>query len=619
MERIRLVTFIMLAFFCQYAVALDGGSEYYTEVNGIYYKFNKERHHAFVECKASHWAAGGIDGISYNYTSANYSGDIVIQDNVEYEGENYVVVAIDNEAFFDCTIESLTIPASITYIGSDQSLFNIDKVYIQSWEWWNSLSQHGIVNLANHVYVEGNEYDMVDFKVPDCMIDIKDGTFKDFTKMKRFTFPNTTKTIGESAFENCIGLEEIILPDNVEKIGKECFKGCTNVQRLSIGDGLEMIPSEAFLDNKQLEEITVGKKVIKIENNAFSHGNVKKVIVRNLHTWCENLSTTALAGGYRFPEFQLYTDDETMLVHLFVPDGVKMIHEKCFSNQQQLQSVLFPSSLETIGNHAFSYCNELREVKIGDGVKTIGDYAFYKCRNIETLDLGSSVEQIGSEAFGSPSTNGVVIPTVIARMKAPYPLNENVFCEQTYRSGTLYVPTGLKEVYSRFDGWRNFLNIKELSEETPNICRLTVQDAEGGSLSFHVEKNSTFTLAIEPKEDWQIHSITFNDQDMTDRLESSWFTTPVMTDDAILRIVYEKVSTGIQNSTVEDAAHVKVVQGGISISVNGNQSLSGAVYAMDGTSLLQLTLSPGSHFVPLLTGRTYIIRIGHRSLKATVF
>lgn len=483
----RYVATIMLFLCCQHAIALDGGTDYYTEVDGIYYRFNKEWHNAAVTCKASSWAAGGNPEISYNYTSANYSGDIVIPETVEYEGEIYEVTGIANGAFYHCTVESLTIPASITYIEPDQAWTSINNVYITSWEWWNNLSSHGIINLANHIYVGGTEYDMTNFKVPDGMSEIKDGAFKDFTQIKRFTLPSTTKIIGESAFENCSSLEEIILPDNVEKIGSGCFKGCTSVRRLYIGDGLETVPAKAFSENDMLEEISVGEKVTTIGYDAFTSKCVKKVIVNNLRAWCENLRTEDFSGDW-WPEFQLYTDPETMLVNLTIPEGVKTIHEACFKNQQQLLSISFPSSLETIDNNAFDSCKGLKKVNIGEGVRNIGDYAFISCNNIEELDLGANVEKIGPGAFGSfsSSTDGVFIPTIIARMKAPYPINEDAFSEETYRKGTLYVPVGLKEVYSRFDGWRNFLSIKELEDDTSDISQLTIQDQEGEGLFFQM-------------------------------------------------------------------------------------------------------------------------------------
>ena len=49
------------------------------------------------------------------------------------------------------------------------------------------------------------------------------------------------------------------------------------------------------------------------------------------------------------------------------------------------------------------------------------------------------------------------------------PFNISRFSEETYRNGTLYVPNGTKDIYIRFDGWREFLNIVEMGEEpAPN-------------------------------------------------------------------------------------------------------------------------------------------------------
>ena len=70
-------------------------------------------------------------------------------------------------------------------------------------------------------------------------------------------------------------------------------------------------------------------------------------------------------------------------------------------------------------------------------------------------------------------------------IESPNHLNTNVFTEDTYRVGTLYVPVGKERVYSRFDGWRNFLNIVEMTSEEMGVNAI-VSDAT-------IEK-SRFTL-----------------------------------------------------------------------------------------------------------------------------
>ena len=65
--------------------------------------------------------------------------------------------------------------------------------------------------------------------------------------------------------------------------------------------------------------------------------------------------------------------------------------------------------------------------------------------------------------------------TVRSYITEPFSISK--FENGTYRNGTLYVPAGTKDLYIRFDGWREFLKIEEMEQEqapngqcaTPNI------------------------------------------------------------------------------------------------------------------------------------------------------
>lgn len=70
-----------------------------------------------------------IDGIYYNLTKKakiaevtqnpnKYSGDIVIPEKVTYEGDEYDVTSIGRDAFISSEITSVSIPNSVTSIGS---------------------------------------------------------------------------------------------------------------------------------------------------------------------------------------------------------------------------------------------------------------------------------------------------------------------------------------------------------------------------------------------------------------------------------------------------------------------------------------------------------------------
>ena len=69
------------------------------EVDGIYYDLNNE-------------GAVVVPG------DASYSGDVVIPASINFLGDDFPVVSIGDEAFYQCSnLTSITIPESVTSIG----------------------------------------------------------------------------------------------------------------------------------------------------------------------------------------------------------------------------------------------------------------------------------------------------------------------------------------------------------------------------------------------------------------------------------------------------------------------------------------------------------------------
>ena len=85
---------------------------------------------AFLWSLMIHAVTVEIDGIAYNINlntgitevtsnSAHpYSGDIVIQETIAYEGKEYTVTGIGAQAFAQKNITSITFPNSISSIGA---------------------------------------------------------------------------------------------------------------------------------------------------------------------------------------------------------------------------------------------------------------------------------------------------------------------------------------------------------------------------------------------------------------------------------------------------------------------------------------------------------------------
>ena len=481
------------------AIGLWADDTYYrnTLIDGIYYKLNSEegRDYALV---APEYYVEGKGGVGYS--SGHYSGSLVIPKSVEYDGTTYKVTGIDAAAFNGCKLDKVVIPETVGQINRYVGGVSIENLYISSWKWWcglivTSSIARGVgsyeypyyeknpLGIAQNVFVSEELCDMTNFTLPDGITDIRPFAFKGCKQMKSLMLSDDVKTIGDYAFDST-GLTTVILTDNVEVIGESSF------------------------GNNSLTEIRLGRSLLEMGENSFYSESLAplKVIIPNLATWCENFSASCFGSM----ELSLYNGAEEELTELVVPEGVTSVHSKCFSHVKSLKSVVIPNSVETIGESAFSGCENLQDITLGDGVKSIGKLsfsylgeltqvtlpnsvetiglgAFRGCDKLKKVTMGDGVKSIGALAFSTYGTSALeevvlskalesigegafencnALQTIEARNEEPWPFDENsnVFPASIYRTATLYVPKGCKDVYARFDGWRNFLKIYEQGE-----------------------------------------------------------------------------------------------------------------------------------------------------------
>jgi len=160
----------------------------------------------------------------------------------------------------------------------------------------------------------------------------------------------------------------------------------------------------------------------------------------------------------RAGELIAYHGAETNIV---IPDGIKIIGEKCFSGMEGIESVIIPEGVYEIKNEAFSGCKGLKKVvfpksldrildsafhgcyalielefpreevhiflgsscfsscglksvRLPDGIQTIGDYCFSFCTSLISIDLPDSIQTIGKYCFaGCTSLELINLPDSI--------------------------------------------------------------------------------------------------------------------------------------------------------------------------------------------------------------
>ena len=353
-------------------------------VDGIYYNYINDN----TELEVTYYSTNTSTNASY------YKYNVVIPDSVTILNRTRKVTSIGSSAFSGCSgLTSVTIGNSVTSIGSE------------AFYWCNALTS--------------------------------------------VTIGNSVTNIGSGAFRDCSGLKKVIVKDIAAWCGISFYEFTSNpldyahhlysdndteIKELVIPDGVTSIGSSAFFNCNYLTSVTIPNSVTRIGNDAFCNcSGLKKVIVKDIVAWCG----ISFSGDFSNPLYyakHLYSDNDTEIKELVIPDGVTSIGSYTFYNCSGLTSITIPNSVTSIGSNAFRGCSGLTSVAIPNSVMSIGGYAFDKCTNLAT---------------------------VVSLIEEPFKINDDTFSQLIYDNGTLYVPHGTVGKYKATDGWKKFLWMEE--------------------------------------------------------------------------------------------------------------------------------------------------------------
>ena len=284
---------ILLLFSSFSALAYD------CEVDGIYYYLNNDDKTA------------SVTGNNNN----RYSGDVVIPENIAYDGTTYSVTSIGGSAFYYCTgLTSVTIPNSVTSIGGSAFYY--------------------------------------------C------------TGLTSVTIPNSVTSIGGSAFSGCSGLTSVTIPNSVTSIGDGAFGGCSGLTSVTVDKNNGTYDSRdncnAIIETST-NTLIVGCKNTTIPNSVTSIGKFAFSGCSGLTSVTIPNSVTSI-GGSAFSGC-------SKLTSVTIPNSVTSIGESAFYGCSGLTSVTIGNSVTSIGERAFYDCTGLHSLTIGTGVLSIGQYA----------------------------------------------------------------------------------------------------------------------------------------------------------------------------------------------------------------------------------------------------
>ena len=397
---------------------------------GILSGFAQENNFSYTDDNGVTW--GGYVGYDYdsqkteasiNTTSSNSEEEVVVPDEISYEGEKYKVTKLGSVFSGNKIIEKVTIPKTVTSLSSTfqdcsalievvntsqlktvsyafyncSSLKSVDLSSCETlgWSSFEGCSQLENVVLKACKRIEGNVFSNGNSTcqnlksvgdISHCE-SIGEYAFSDCSSLTSVDL-SSCKTIGNYSFSGCSALESIGSVKLLTNIPEYAFNGCSNLQNIDLSN-CTSIGSSAFNGCSKIKHLNLNKCAY-ISSNAFSNCGLENI----------DLSATKTIEGYAFSGCSCLTKVTGLKLVKLLPAGIfygchklssidlstiESLGASCMSGTA-IERVELPN-LKSWDYGVFEDCKKLTSVTFPVTIDNIPTRAFWNCENLSTIDL----------------------------------------------------------------------------------------------------------------------------------------------------------------------------------------------------------------------------------------
>jgi len=357
--------------------------------------------------------------------------DILTLESVDFG--NSTGIRLLSNVFYNTGLESLHIPANVTFIGEYcfVGLKNLKEITVDANN-PNYISTDGLLlTRSGRKLIAVPAGRTGTLTVPLSVEEIGFGAFEN-TALDAVYFDDNANilTLGYRAFFGAKNITELHVPASVVSIDYYAFAYCEKLQTVTFAEDnkLKGIYEGAFCGDINLQNITIPDSIVEISDFAF-YGCTKidklplgeNNAVKGIYDYA--FAYTSIGGDFTTPETLVdigaYAFLGTDITKLTIPETNKkdlIIGIGAFEDCNKLTEVTLPfigASFEDdeiswfgyiFGAGAYSanqtYVPEsLKTVTITDGITFVGIGGFSECTSLETINVPHSVSALWNDAF----------------------------------------------------------------------------------------------------------------------------------------------------------------------------------------------------------------------------